>query len=348
LVSAGCAVLLVATTTGITAAETPTPGRGALVTLDEANGFVAVGELVTAHGAVVATFRSETATVAVIGGRGSAVSFQPTAPAAGRPGTLQLSMSAKRPKTAKDATAYRDSGRTLIGDLVALGMPRDEAERQFGDLATLDGNGNGNGNGSGSGNADGDGSAVTSRQLLTVASAPQAAPAASGTPYDTQCASIKVAGGKITGYGCSTFFLVHQSGSDWWLMTKMKVSAHSNDESWFSPKRLTQLGWRITWAAGNVLHDWDPYSTQPVGTCVTLTVKSSSPWADVSVQGNVCPNSLGPWAVTTARSGGIWNGMERGTDYEGALATQAVHSPPGAAAAYQSAWTLSYCDMWCN
>jgi hypothetical protein len=315
------------------AAETPARWRP-LIGIDEANGFVAVGERVTAQGAVVATFRSETATVAVVGGRGSAVSFHPSPPAPGRPGTLQVSMSAKRPKTATDATAYRDSDRTLIGDLVALGMPREEAERQFGDLATLDGGG----------------SAVTSKQLVTVAGAPSAeqTAAAAGTPYDTQCASINVGGGKITGYGCSTFFLVHQNGSDWWLMTKMKVSAHSSDESWFSPKRLTQLGWRVTWGAGNVLHDWDPYSTQPVGQCVTLTVKSSSPWADVSVQGNVCPNSLGPWAVTTARSGGIWNGMERRTDYEGALATQAVHSPPGAAAAFQSAWTLSYCDMWCN
>jgi hypothetical protein len=335
LVSAGCAFLLAATTPGLAAAETPAPGRAGLIRIDQANGFAPVGERLTADGAVVATFRSETATVSVIGGRGSAVSFERTAPVPGRPGTLQLSMSAKRPKTAADATAYRDSGRTLIGDLVALGMPRDEAEREFGDLATLDGGG----------------SAATSKQLLTVADAAspsRAAPAAGGTPYDTQCASINVGGGKITGYGCSTFFLVHQSGSDWWLMTKMKVSAHSSDESWFSPKRLTQLGWRITWAAGNVLHDWDPYSTQPVGSCVTLTVKSSSPWADVSVQGNVCPNSLGPWAVTTARSGGIWNGMERGTDYEGALATQAVHSPPGVAVAFQSAWTLSYCDMWCN
>jgi hypothetical protein len=107
------------------------------------------------------------------------------------------------------------------------------------------------------------------------------------------------------------------------LTTKIKVSARSSDESWFSPKRLTQLGWRVGWSARNVLYDWDPYNSHPVGSCLTLSVKSSSPWADVSVQGNVCPDSLGPWAVTTARSGGIWNGMERGTDWE-------------------------YCDLWCN
>ena len=103
----------------------------------------------------------------------------------------------------------------------------------------------------------------------------------------------------------------------------------------------------MTWGTGNTLYDWDPYSTRPVGECITLTVKSSSPFGDVSVQGNICPDSLGPWSVTTGRSGGIWNGLERGTDYEGALATQAVHSPPGAPVSYQSAWTLSYCDWWC-
>ncbi|HYN63946.1 MAG TPA: hypothetical protein VES36_05025, partial [Candidatus Limnocylindrales bacterium] len=59
-------------------------------------------------------------------------------------------MSTSRPKTARDATAYRDSGRSVIGDLVALGMPRAEAERDFGGLATLAGD-----------------AAVVSRQLVT-------------------------------------------------------------------------------------------------------------------------------------------------------------------------------------
>lgn len=241
---------------------------------------------------------------------GSVVSVRHAAPQAGKGGTVRITMRTTRPKTSRDAAAYRRGGRTVVGDLTALGMPPAEARRQFGDMETM--------------------------------------AASAAVPYDTQCAAINVADGKITGYGCATFFLVRQDGADWWLHTKMKVSAHSSDESWFSPKRLTQLGWRVSWAGGNVLYDWDPYSTRPVGECVTLTVKSSSPFGDVSVAGNICPESLGPWSVTKARSGGIWNGMERGIDYEGALATQAVHSPPGAPVSYQSAWTLSYCDLWCN
>ena len=312
ILTAACAVVLAATSSGLF--------------VSRVNAGTTVTERRLPNGAVVASVRTGHVTVSFIGQPGSAFGVSASG------STVSASMTTTRRKSARDARAYGEAGRSVIGDLVALGMPRAEAIRQFGEMATLDG-------------TDG----LVSRQLVRLGEVPASIPtAAASTPYDTQCASINVAEGKITGYGCSTFFLVHQNGDDWWLTTKMKVSAHSNDESWFSPKRLTQLGWRVTWGTGNVLYDWDPYQTRAIGSCLTLTVKSSSPWADVSVQGTVCPDSLGPWAVTTARSGGIWNGMERGTDYEGALATQAVHSPPGAPVSYQSAWTLSFCDLWCN
>jgi hypothetical protein len=329
LLGAGCAFVLAISTSGLTAAS-GVPGRP-LIRLDGTGGFTLVGERLLPSGAAVATFQAGEVTVSVIGRPGSSASAGWQAATMSAPGTLRASLSTTRAKTAKDASAYRDSGRTVIGDLVALGMPRDRAEREFGDMATLDGS-----------------TDVVDRQQVRLQPALVASAPAASTPYDVQCAAINVAEGKITGYGCSTFFLVHRDGDDWWLTTKMKVSAHSNDESWFAPKRLTQLGWRISWSTGNVLHDWDPYQTRAIGSCLTMTVKSSSPWADVSVQGTVCPDSLGPWSVTTARSGGIWNGMENGTEYEGALATQAVHSPPGVPLSYQSAWTLSYCDLWCN
>ena len=280
------------------------------------------GQLGTAFrgGAVVRTLARD----------GSVVTVRHAPPADGARGAVTVSMKTTRAKSARDASAYRRAGRSVVGDLVALGMSPADARRQFGDMETLQA------------------PAALPSRVLSQSSVPTTGSGSSITPYDTQCAAINLAGGKITGYGCATFFLLRQDGADWWLTTKMKVSAHSSDESWFSPKRLTQLGWRVTWGSGNRLYDWDPYSTRPVGECVTLTVKSSSPFGDVSVQGNICPESLGPWSVTTARSGGIWNGMELGTDYEGALATQAVHSPPGAPVSYQSAWTLSYCDLWCN
>jgi hypothetical protein len=324
---------MLAISSGGLVGATGVPGRS-LIPLKDAGGFALVRESLLPDGAAVATFRKGEVAVSVIARPGSAARLG-LVDGAATAGVLHASVTTTRSKVAREATAYRDSGRTVIGDLVALGMPRDEAERQFGDLATLEGTD--------------DAHVVDRHRVRLTSTTPLSAPAPSATaPYDAQCAAISVAEGKITGYGCSTLFLVHQDGNDWWLTTKMKISAQSTDESWFSPKRLTQLGWRLSWATGNVLYDWDPYQTRVIGSCLTMTVKSSSPWAEVAVQGTVCPDSLGPWSVTTARSGGIWNGMEDGTEYEGALATQAVHSPPGVPLSYQSAWTLSYCDLWCN
>ena len=308
LLTSGCVIALLTSTLGHAGAAQPGPG---------------------VPGGTVGVVFSDELDVRTLARDGSVVGVRHTAPARGQHGNVTVSMTTTRPKTGHDASAYRRAGRSVVGDLVALGMSPAEARRQFGDMETL---------------------AVPTTspsETLSQLRVPTSGVTSTVTPYDTQCAAINVADGKITGYGCATFFLVRQAGTDWWLTSKMKVSAHSSDESWFSPKRLTQLGWRVTWGSGNTLYDWDPYSTRSVGECVTLTVKSSSPFGDVSVQGNICPESLGPWSVTTARSGGIWNGLERGTDYEGALATQAVHSPPGAPLSYQSAWTLSYCDLWC-
>jgi hypothetical protein len=307
LVISWCAVALLVSSCGQVSAAYPTP---------------------TLTGAELGIALRGQAVVRTLARDGSVVTTRHATPTGARPGSVTVSMKTTRPKTARDASAYRRAGRSVVGDLVALGMSSAEAQRQFGDMETL-------------------AVPASASRLPNQPAIRASAVTSTATPYDTQCAAISVADGKITGYGCATFFLVRQDGADWWLTSKMKVSARSSDESWFSPKRLTQLGWRVTWGGGNTLYDWDPYSTRPVGECVTVTVKSSSPFGDVSVQGNICPESLGPWSVTTARSGGIWNGLERGTDYQGALATQAVHSPPGAPVSYQSAWTLSYCDLWC-
>jgi hypothetical protein len=309
LLISGCAIALLTSSLGQVRAVPPAP---------------------RAPGAEFGVVFHDGAEVRTLAGDGSVVAVRHAPPARGQGGSVMVSMKTTRPKAARDASAYGRAGRSVVGDLVALGMSPAEARRQFGDMETL-----------------AVPTAPASRRLNWPLIATSGGPS-TVTPYDTHCAAISVADGKITGYGCATFFLVRQAGTDWWLTTKMKVSAHSSDESWFSPKRLTQLGWRVGWGSGNTLYDWDPYSTRSIGECVILTVKSSSPFGDVSVQGNICPESLGPWSVTTARSGGVWNGMERGTDYEGALATQAVHSPPGAPVSYQSAWTLSYCDLWCN
>ena len=157
--------------------------------------------------------------VRTLAGDGSVVTTRHTAPSAAKPGAVTVSMKTTRPKTARDASAYRRAGRSVMGDLVALGMSRAEAQRQFGDMETL---------------------AV--RGVRQPAAEPAGLIAgcrrgsSTATPYDTQCAAISVAGRQDHRLWCATFFLVRQDGADWWLTSKMKVSARSSDESWFSPE----------------------------------------------------------------------------------------------------------------
>ena len=202
IASAACALVLTITSSGAVAARSE-------------GSMASVRQRTLRNGAVILSLRSGDASVQFIGSRGSSLAMTP----AGR--SVQASMRTTRPKSGHDATAYRAAGRSVVDDLVALGMPRSDAQREFGELQTLELD---------DGAATGLPASRPEGQARTVG--------VSLTPYDTQCARIDVADGKITGYGCSTFFLVYRDGNDWWLTTKMKVSAHSSDESWFAPKRL--------------------------------------------------------------------------------------------------------------
>jgi len=295
-------------------ATTPQKPVPHAIAIGDANGFVAVGETTTPEGAVIDTFQSGDVSIKVIGTPGAMVSFYPSAANADKEHGVQIAMMTTRPKTEKDATRYRDSGRTVVGDLVALGVPRADAEREFGAMET---------------------GGATNPYL-----------AATTTPvYDTQCATITQGAGHIHGYGCSTFYRTYAKGTDWWFNDTMKVSAYSDDNSIWHPKRLIQLGWRVTWSANNVIYDWEP--SGPINTnCSTVTIGVTSPFGGVSIGAPVCQSNLQPWTVTSTRSGGVWNGIESGSNgYEAAVAAQSVHNPPTAATSYQSAWTLTYIEL---
>jgi hypothetical protein len=113
-------------------------------------------------------------------------------------------MTSSRPKSTSDYTAYHDSGRTVVGDLVALGMPLADAIAQFGDTETMEGT-----------SAPASSTSPT-QQIATAprtATAPRAATVFAATvsstvPYATQCASVSYNSGKLTGYGCSTLYLI--------------------------------------------------------------------------------------------------------------------------------------------
>jgi hypothetical protein len=303
--------------------------------LNPRDGFVPVAEVVTPQGAVIDTFRSGDVTIKVIGSAGSSIRAQRiAADHAGRAG-VAIELAASRPKHLDKAEAYARSGRTVVGDLVALGMPEDDARLQFGDMEVLDPE------------------AASETRLLASTSVGWESLAALATattsptkPWDTQCASVSYQNGLIEGFGCSTLFLVAASGGDWWFNNKYKFSARSKDgTNWFCfptmcPWRLFQVGWSLGWSTNNVVYDWDPSSTLSQKECSSVSIGATYHGAGISISGTVCPEILQPWNLSARRSGAEWQGIEKGTAWEAAIGIQAVHSPPNAPASSSSSLGL--------
>jgi len=303
--------------------------------LQDGGDFRRVSEEPGPAGAVIETFRSGAggATIRILARRGTSATFAPVSRAASNGRTrVGLSIAAARPKSPADADAYGESGRTVVGDLVALGVPRDEAIRRFGDMDSVD--------------ASVPQALLDQRRVAGLARTPPLRPTAAATstsvPYDNQCATISYAGGKIEGYGCSTLYLVSASGGDWWFSNKYKVSAHSSDTSFYRPQRLFELGWSLGWSANNVVYEWEPDTTVNRNDCGNVTFSLGGKAGSISVSAPICPTKLEPWNLGLTRSGAMWQGIERGTDWEAAAGLQLVHSPPSAAASFTSTFALTY------
>ncbi len=324
----GASTVLAITSIGVSVAATP--AATTQITLAGAAGFKPVAEVKLANGAVVDTFASADATLKVIGRPGSSISVDLTKDATTGSTTAAMSMTTTRPKSDADANAYARSGRSAVKDLIALGVPADVAQTQFGDMDTPSG-------------APPASQAVSSAgySRATAGASPLVAAAAATSPYDTQCANLSYASGKIVGYGCSTLYLAYKNGADWWFDSKYKLSAHSTDTGIF-PQRLSKVGWGLQWSSGNVVYDWDPSATERKGSCTTTTYALTVYGMGVTVSGAVCPVQIGPWNMSSTKSGSIWQGIEESLDYEAALGVQADHNPPAARVSYSSPFTLVF------
>jgi hypothetical protein len=114
-----------------TSGASPTRAARTSITLINADGFEPVSEMLIAANTVVDTFRSRDSTLRLIGRPGSTATVSLARGSQQTPGTFRVTLGAERPKTEADSHAYADSGRTVVGDLVALGMPRLEAWRLY-------------------------------------------------------------------------------------------------------------------------------------------------------------------------------------------------------------------------
>ena len=331
------AVLIVTGLGPIGSVQGASPVPSPQIALVGGSGFTRASERVLASGAVIDAFKSADSTITVIGRPGSSVRVSQVSDPRSRQTAISVELSTIRPKTPGDAGAYARSGRSAVRDLIALGMDPKDAQREFGDMDPMDPA------------AD----SLAGRVASTSAMAPPQRVTAgvtvsSTTPYDTQCASVTYASGDITGYGCSTLYLVAASNGDWWFNNKYKFSAHAtagNNAACIltglgCPWRVVEAGWSIQWATNNVVYDWDPASAIKKGSCSTTTISAAYKGFGISISTTVCPSKLQPWNLGSTRSGAEWVGIEHGTDYEASIGLQALHSPPNAAASYSSPFSL--------
>ena len=249
-------------------ASAAAPPVGVSMQIDRAEGFAASSEVAVRPGWVIDTFHSSGSTVQVFGRSGSTVSFG-GARASGRAGSATFSMSSPVGAGSKATIAPAGQLGSAVGALIALGVNPRVALAQFGGLDTL------------GGATPATDVALASGSLGRVMS-PMVAVSTS-VPWDVQCATVSTENGRVQGYGCSTAYVVWASGTNWYLANKYKFTAQSTSTSLF-PLRLMQVGWRLSWATGNVIFDEDPTTARTVGSCATVTVGSSGEFVSRRLQ----------------------------------------------------------------
>lgn len=300
----------------------------AAVTVQGNGDFKLVEQRSLSDGRLIATFKSPDGTVSTIGRPGMVVDIEvsqgPTAQNGAPSGSITMTISS--PVVDKTAPGAGEShGASAVQSLIDLGVDPAVAKREFGNFDNPTG------------------AAPTTSELVSMKSPSEptvSSPAVSQTvPWDTQCANLSYASGKITGRGCSSIYLTAQNGTDWWFESKYQITASSNDTSLF-PVRVKGLGWKLTW---NDLHNnvylWEPH-TAIYGTsgCNSVTLSGivlMETW-------NLCPTKEVPWDIAQTKSGALWSGTEHDNDPVGAGGVQADENPPGATTSHYSTFSLSW------
>ena len=303
--------------------------------------------------------------ISVSGPRGSTAVITQTRSADGRDGAAELVIRTPDVKAlgadpAATARAYRDSGRSVVVEAMAAGIPYEQAVAEFGDmdpdpvptrdeaLAVLAPVG------------------ATSAAGASVSPPPRQAPTASAltvapsilktggrpAPYDSACADIYFSARQYS-HACDVRYLDYARNGQWYLSHKMKVSA-AYDSFWSalnsaSVSVVYGSGGRGNGGKGSIWADFDPYSREPIGRCSTWTAGVQDPktGANIAYSGTVCPSSIGPVWSTRAQGtykgyGATWHGLS--SSAKGAVAAGVVNNPSGSTASRtvrtRFSWTL--------
>jgi len=296
----------------------------------------------------------------VSGPEGSTAVLTETQSPDGRTGSAELSIQTPDDKAlgvdpVAKAEAYAASGRSVVVEAMAAGIPYEQAVAEFGDmdpasvptkagaLAVLAVTAPPSGSGAPSGPGVTSGPGVSRPTTGVVpARVPPGIVKTGGapTPYDSACADIYYNPERYS-HACDVRYLDYARNGQWYLSHKMKVSA-AYDSFWSA---LTSANVYVVYGTGGtgnggkgtVWADFDPYTTESVGRCGTWTAGVQDPktGANIAYSGTICPSSIGPVWTTRAQGtykgyGAIWRG--RSSSAKGAVAAGVVNNPSGSTA----------------
>jgi hypothetical protein len=314
----------------------------------------------------------------VSGPEGSTAVLTETQSADGRTGSADLSIQTPDDKVlgvdpVAKAQAYAASGRSVVVEAMAAGIPYEQAVAEFGDMdpdsvptkaralaalgATATPNGPTRPGTTGSSSTTATPSRSSASRPPTREEPDRVAPAVLKTggapmPYDSACADIYY-GREQYSHACDVRYLDYARSGQWYLSHKMKVSA-AYDSFWSA---LTSANVYVVYGSGGTGNggkgtmwaDFDPYTTEAVGRCGTWTAGVQDPktGANIAYSGTICPSSIGPvWTARAQRTykgyGAVWRG--RSSSAKGAVAAGVVNNPSGSTASRgvrtHFAWSL--------
>ena len=140
------------------------------------------------------------------------------------------------------------------------------------------------------------------------------------------------------------------NGGDWWLETHYYVSVSMPGQycDWLScANNFEGLAWWVTWAANNVVVDWDPKDVKPFSSCQSIGWSVSAHGVGINGSWDPCPNTAGLYKLSSLSSGTGWWGKDQSANYHSAEGAQVVHSPSNANFSYSSKYLIWYCNgMW--
>lgn len=308
----------------IAVASPATAGRPFAHKLLPGSAFVPVGESANADGTFADTWAKGGARVSVTGGAGLVVSIT-SITQDGISITQQGVAVSPQPMDklqpnagANAAQAYRAAGRSVVKDAIAVGVGPADAERLFGgglNTSNLKSLGS-------SGATEGMGASYPAL--------------VAGQIIQSWCASITSPSGFVSSTACDTQVLDQDNGGgDWYIVDKQQDSGHSTDTNVWFPDRLTQITEKVGYSSGNGVVQWSPVSTNPQGSCSTVSysITSGPTGLSYSQSFQVCPDNVGLYYLDTNTAstnfGTAWNGTESGNAWEGTGGVDLVHSPAG-------------------